>query len=354
MAFEDNDIPSMPFGQERERKQEHAAVSGMIEKPKKKGRFWRVLFGIFFSLSVLGNIFLFLMLVVIAALIASGPTGFLREEVLIKGPSTSKILVINLEGMILNQSARDIHEQIKSAKEDQFIKGLILHVRSPGGTISGSDQIYHQILKYRQETGRPVVAFMEGMAASGGYYASVACDKIVAEPTTITGSVGVIMSYFVLEEFLEAKLGIEPVIIKSGARKDWPSLFQKPTEEQIQYLDEKLIQPAYERFVNIVADGRPTLSIDDVRQLADGSIYGAQEALDKEMIDEIGYFEDAVDTILSMAGIENAQVVEYRRPFSMMSLFSTQVDVGFKVDKKTLYEMMLPEALYLCDMTGNN
>jgi protease-4 len=195
---------------------------------------------------------------------------------------------------------------------------------------------------------------MEGMAASGGYYTSVACDKIIAEPTAITGSVGVIMSYFVMEELFETKLGIEPVIVKSGLKKDWPSSFQKPTEEQLKYLDEKLIQPAYERFVKIVADGRPTLSIDDVKRLADGSIYGAQEALDEEMIDDIGYFEDAVETILSMAGISDAQVVEYQRPFSMMNLFGTQITRGFKLDKKTLYELMLPEALYLCDIMGSN
>ncbi|MHC4293212.1 MAG: signal peptide peptidase SppA [Planctomycetota bacterium] len=354
MDFDENNIPIESFDEGRERSQEPVIVSGFTEKPRKKGRIWRVLFGIFFSLSILGNVFLFLMLIVLAAIVTSGSAGLLRENVLIKGPSTSKIVVINLRGMIMGQAARDIREQIEAASENRYVKGLILRVNSPGGTISGSDQIYHEILQYRQETGKPVVAYMEGMAASGGYYTSVACDKIIAEPTTITGSVGVIMSYFVMEELLEMKLGIEPVIIKSGLRKDWPSSFQKPTEEQLKYLDEKLIQPAYERFVNIVADGRPTLSIDDVKRLADGSIYGAQEALDEEMIDGIGYFEEAVEMVLSMAGISNAQVVEYQRPLSLMSLLGYQNKRGFKLDKKTLYELVLPEVLYLCDITGGN
>jgi len=353
MAYEDNDKPNISFGGERENGRDPISVSDVKGKQDRKGGGWRILFSILFLLSVLGNIFLFLILMVLAAMVLSGPSGMLREKVLIDGPSTQKIVVIDLQGVIVNQSAEDIREQIKAAREDRYVKGLILRIYSPGGTISGSDDIYHEILRYRKETGKPVLAVMKGIAASGGYYASVACDKIIAEPTTITGSIGVIMNYFVLEELLEMKLGIEPVVVKSGKRKDWPSYFQKPDEEQLQYFDEKLIQPAYERFVSIVDDGRSDLSIDEVRRLADGSIYGAQEALDNKMIDEIGYFEDAVDAILSMARLKEAQVVEYKRPFSMMNLFGSQVNRGLKLDKQTLYEFMLPEALYLCDYRGN-
>jgi protease-4 len=354
MEYEQQNNSSAPFDDGQQQRQEPIPIAGIIEKPREKGKLKRILFGIFFTLSVLGNIFLFLMLVGLAALIVSGPVGILRERVLVKGPSTSKIVVINLQGVIMNMAAEDIREEISAAKEDISVKGVILRVNSPGGTITASDEIYHHILRFREQTGKPVVAFMEGMAASGGYYGSVACDRIVAQPTTITGSIGVIMNYFVIEELLGMKLGIEPVIIKSGLKKDWPSWFQKPSEEQLQYLDKKMIQPAYERFVNIVAEGRDALSIDDVKRLADGSIYGAQEALDEEMIDEIGYFEDAVSAVLSLAGITNAKVVEYQRPFSMMNLFGSQLNTGIKFDRKTLYELMLPQALYLCDVAGGN
>ncbi|MHC4757369.1 MAG: signal peptide peptidase SppA [Planctomycetota bacterium] len=354
MEYEQQNNSSAPFDDGQQQRQEPIPIAGIIEKPREKGKLKRILFGIFFTLSVLGNIFLFLMLVGLAALIVSGPVGILRERVLVKGPSTSKIVVINLQGVIMSMAEEDIREEISAAKEDISVKGVILRVNSPGGTITASDQIYHHVLRFREQTGKPVVAFMEGMAASGGYYGSVACDRIVAQPTTITGSVGVIMNYFVIEELLETKLGIEPVIIKSGLKKDWPSSFQKPSEEQLQYLDEKLVQPAYERFVNIVAEGRDALSVDDVKRLADGSIYGAQEALDENMIDEIGYFEDAVSAVLLLAGITNAKVVEYQRPFSMMNLFGSQLNTGIKFDRKTLYELMLPQALYLCDVAGGN
>ncbi len=101
---------------------------------------------------------------------------------------------------------------------------MIIRVNSPGGTISGSDQIHNEIVKYRSETNQPVVAFMQGVAASGGYYSSVACDKIIAEPTAITGSIGVIMGYLVLQQLLEEKLGIQPIVVKAGDKKDWPKL----------------------------------------------------------------------------------------------------------------------------------
>ncbi len=108
--------------------------------------------------------------------------------------------------------------------------------------------------------------------------------------------------------------GILPVIIKSGEKKDWPSPFQPPTEEQLQYLQE-LINPPYERFVKVVADGRPSLTLADVKRLADGSIYGASEAVDEMLVDSIGYLDDAIIQVKSMANIEKAHVVEYRKPF---------------------------------------
>jgi len=143
---------------------------------------------------------------------------------------------------------------------------------------------------------------MQGVAASGGYYTSVACDKIIAEPTAITGSIGVIMGYLVVQELLEEKLGIQPVVIKEGRRKDWPSSFQPPTEEQLQYLQDKVLTPAYERFVQIVDEGRPSLTLADVRRLADGGIYSTSEALNENLIDEIGYLDEAIKQVKSLAG----------------------------------------------------
>jgi len=321
-------------------------------KPPKKRTGWKIFWGIFIGLSVLANFVLLAMLVLvgIAAAFGAGYKDALVEEVIISGPRTTKIAVITLQGVIDGEKAQELYSQLKSARQDKRVKGLIIRVDSPGGTISASDQIYNEILKYRHKTDKPVVAFMQGVAASGGYYTSVACDKIVAEPTVITGSIGVIMGHFVFQELFEDKLGIQPVIFKSGPKKDWPSPFQPTTEEQRQYIQDKLINPAYERFVQIVAEGRPSLTLTDVKRLADGSIYGAQEALDEKLIDEIGYIDEAIKLVLSMAKIEKAEVVEYRKPFSLSGFLSSRSRNALKIDRTTLYELSTPQLLYLWNM----
>ncbi|MBN1795424.1 MAG: signal peptide peptidase SppA [Sedimentisphaerales bacterium] len=319
---------------------------GPPEPPKKKSG-WKIFWGISLGLSVLGNIVFFLMIVGLLAFLVTGQTDIMTEKVVVTGDSSKKIAVIKINGIIDSTTAKDIIEQLQHAWQDNRVKAVILSVDSPGGTISGSDRIYNEIINYRDMTGKPVIAFMRNLAASGGYYVSVASDEIVAEPTVITGSIGVIMGYLVVEELLEDKLGIQPVIIKSGEKKDWPNSFQKPSEEQLAYLDKKVIQPAFERFTQIVADGRSELSMDDVMRLSDGSIYSADEALNEKMIDEIGYFEDAVSAAEELAGIKNAQVVEYKRPFSLGSLLGAEARSIFKLDRKTLYELATPEVMYL-------
>ena len=166
------------------------------------------------------------------AFIATGQTGrFYEEAVVREGPSGTKIVVVNLEGVIDGRQANSIYRQLKTAGKDESVRALIVRVNSPGGTISGSDRIYAEIRRYRNETGQPVVAFMEGVAASGGYYASVACDRIMAEPTALTGSIGVVMSYFVFQDLLENKLGVQPVFLTKGDKKDWPSSFEHPSRK---------------------------------------------------------------------------------------------------------------------------
>ena len=240
-----------------------------------------------------------------------------------------------------------MYEQLRSARRDRFVKGVILRVNSPGGSISGSDTIYNELLKYRDQEGIPVVAFMHGVAASGGYYVSVACERIVAEPTVLTGSIGVIMGHFVFEKLLEDKLGITPVFLKEGLKKDWPSSFREPTDQELQYLRQQVLLPPYERFIDIVAEGRTDLSRSEVKELADGGIMGAQEAVDKKLVDEVGYLDDAVETVKSMAGIRRARVVEYRRYFSLASVLAAQSKAVLRLDRAKLYELTTPEVLYL-------
>jgi protease-4 len=348
MDFEQNDNLNKPL-QPQPPEPIYDLTQGVpsAEKTPEKRIGWKIFWGIVLGLSVLANIMLFLMLIGMAAVFATGQRGVFTEEVIQAGPRTAKILVINVRSIIDSEQAQDVCRQIQSAQRDKHIKGLIVRVNSPGGTISGSDQICNEIRKYRKEEDKPVVAFMQGVAASGGYYVSVGCNKIVAEPTVITGSIGVIGGHFVVQELLEEKLGIQPVIFKSGQKKDWPSYFQPVTEEQRQYIQDKLITPAYNRFVQIVDEGRESLTLDDVKRLADGSIYGAEEALNEKLIDKIGYIDEAIEQVKLLAGLEKAQVVEYRKPFSLAYFLNSRSGNILKIDKSTLYELSTPQILYL-------
>ena len=321
-------------------------VSFQPQQPKKK-RWWKIVWGIITGISILGNIVLLMLLVFFASFFVLGAEDYFYEDVIIRGPAENKIAVISLDGIIDERASQDIYKQLRYAQSDGTVKGVILRINSPGGLVSSSDQIYNEVTKFRKKTGRPVVAFMQGTAASGGYYSAVACNEIVAEPTVITGSIGVILNYFVLQQLLEGKLGIEPVVIKSGQKKDWPSLFNPPDEEQLKYLRDKLITPTYERFVDIVADSRKDLTRDDVKRLADGSIYGADEALKEKLIDNIGYIDEAVSQMLKLAGLKEARVVQYRRPFSLAYLLSAKTDAIPKLDTNLLHKLSTPQVMYL-------
>lgn len=323
-------------------------ASGQRMEPRRKGAGWRIFWGIVLALSVMANIVLFMMLLGVVAMFATGQRGLLTEEVIREGPARTKIAIISVEGLIYGEQAKSVYRQLKVAREDKHVKGVIVRVNSPGGTISASDQIYMAISKFRKEENKPVVAFMQGVAASGGYYTSVACEEIIAEPTTITGSIGVISWYFVVQELLEEKLGILPVVVKSGQKKDWPSSFRKPTPEEIQYMRDKLITPALDRFVEVVAEGRKAkLTLDDVRRLADGGIFGAQEAKEEKLIDEIGYLDKAIERVKSLAKIDKARVVQYRKPFSLTDFLSYRKSNILQIDRTTLYELGTPQILYL-------
>jgi protease-4 len=357
MDFEDNNsnLSEVPEGQGPEKPQGvppqpiRGLGAGVVraEKPK-SGSGWRVFWTIVLGFSVMANVVLFLMLIGVVGVLMAGQRGLLTEEVIRDERGRAKIAVVTVEGIIHAQAAQDVYRQLKAASGDRYVKGVIVRVNSPGGTISASDQIYKEILKFREEKKKPVIAFMQGVAASGGYYASVACEKIMAEPTTITGSIGVISWYFVVQELLENKLGVLAVTVKAGEKKDWPSSFKVPTQDQLDYMQEKLVTPAFERFVEVVAEGRKgSLTLEDVRRLADGGIFGAKEAVEEKLIDDNGYLDDAVDLIKSMAGIQRADVVQYRKPFSLMDLMSYKKEDTLKISKSTLYELSTPETLYL-------
>ena len=321
---------------------------------KKKGSGWKIFWGIVITLSILANGFMFLMLIGMGTILAAGSSPAtddgLVEDVLVSGSYSRKIAVININGIIDGTMSTWVQRQFNRAETDDAVRAIIVRIDSPGGDVASSDQIHYYINRFKQRTGKPVLCFMQSVAASGGYYSAVACDEIMAEPTVITGSIGVIMNYMVLKDLLEQKLGIIPVTIKSGKHKDWPSMFNEVTEEQKTYLNEKLVMPAFDRFVKLVAEGRQTvLSEQQVRELADGSIFSAPEALDRKLIDEIGYFDDAVNRIQQMAQISNAQVIEYYERFSLWYLLNAKAEPKIDLESQILEYLAGPRLLYLWD-----
>jgi protease-4 len=233
----------------------------------------------------------------------------------------SKVAVIEVRGVIDPYRADVVRVLVDEVLAARSFKAVVLRVDSPGGGIAPSDQIWYQVKRLRDE-GLPVVASFGGLAASGGYYISCGTDHIVAEPTCITGSIGVIAQTFILQGLLE-KVGIEPVTLLAtdSPEKDLGNPYRPWTEEDhLQYVE--MLDAAYAIFNTRVREGRATVITDPARvdEIADGSIFTAQEALDSGLVDAVGYLDDAITAAESQAGIRQgrATVVFLREPTAFL------------------------------------
>ena len=294
--------------------------------PRKRTSVLAVLTVILLVLSIAANAVLLIMVIGLAAMLGGSLAGggvedTYLERVIERGPSSQKIAVIRIEGLIYDPLVAQVRAKLDRAARDDDIKAVILRINSPGGYLTASDMLYHEINSFARETGKPVVAAMDGVAASGGYYAACAAGDIVAQRTTVTGSIGIIAQYFFLSGLLEDKLGIRTATLKMGDQKDWPNMFAADiTPEQSEYIMTTLLQPGYDQFVDVVAEARE-MDRDEVLRLATGRIYMAREARERGLIDRIGYFETAVEIAKERAGIERARVVELIQPFGFLELF---------------------------------
>ena len=255
------------------------------------------------------------------------------------GGSSGKIVLINIEGTIVGggsgygllgseSGADDIAKQIKRAGEDSSVKAILLRINSPGGSAAASQELHEEVKKAR-DNGKIVVASMSDVAASGGYYVACGADKIIANPGTMTGSIGVIFSQLQYSELLE-RYGIRANVIKSGKYKDIGSPLRNMTEEERHILQE-MIDDIYLQFVRAVAEGRQ-MNESEVLELADGRIFTGKRAKELGLVDDLGNFQDAVDLAAEVAGIEGKpKVVEYgkKSPFeSFFGLFARELGHG--------------------------
>ncbi len=210
----------------------------------------------------------------------------------------SKVAIINIYGVI--ESSGDIVRQLDRWGDDNSVKAIVLHINSPGGGVTPSQEIYEKVLRVRAETDKPIIASMSSVCASGGYYIACAADRIVANAGTITGSIGVIFQYPVIEDMFD-KVGIKYHTIKSGSRKDVGSPFRDPTEADSLML-QAVVDDTYDQFVQAIVDNRE-IGRDEVLSLADGSIYSGRQAYRLGLVDSLGTFEDAVDLAGEICGL---------------------------------------------------
>lgn len=251
----------------------------------------------------------------------------LQERVTYRHPGwvRDRIAVIDVSGVLMNARefgflsegehiVSQIVEQLEKAASDERVKGIVLRINSPGGSVTASDILYEEVLAFKKRTGKPVVAFFQDVAASGGYYVACATDEIVAQKTTITGSIGVIMQMVDLSGTM-LRLGISTDAIKSGQFKDAGSPFREMKEEE-RAIFQSMIDGFYRQFVDVVDTGRAGLGREDVVKLADGRVYTASQALGVGLVDRIGTIHQAVEIAKKRAGIKKAHVVMYRRPLS--------------------------------------
>ena len=216
-------------------------------------------------------------------------------------------------------SVSAVLNRLSMIKRDESVKGVLLLIESPGGTVTASDVIYHAVREFKEETGMPVVTMMKGTATSGAYYVAAASDYIVAYPTTITGSIGVILYSFNFKGLMD-KYGVKYVAVKTGEFKDMMSPFKGINGAELAYM-QTIVDRMLEQFVSAVAGGRKNLSVERVKKLADGRIYIAGDAVALGLIDATGYFKDAVEALAQRAGIAAPNVVEFESQRGILGYF---------------------------------
>lgn len=235
-------------------------------------------------------------------------------------------------------ASETIIDLIEQAAGDDNIRAIVLRVDSPGGGVVASDEIHHALT----QVDKPIVVSMGSLAASGGYYISAPADYIYATPNTLTGSIGVISQFVVAEELLE-EVGVDVIVITAGDVKDFGSFNREMTEEERAYWQD-LINQTHEDFIQVVAEGRG-MAVADVRPLADGRVFRGEEAVTLGLVDEIGYYDDAVHKAADLAGIEGEpNIVELTPSLSFWdSLYGLRTSAGLSPDLDAiLRDLALP------------
>ena len=285
------------------------------EEPRRRRR-WPYVVG---GLVAFGLVGLAVVAVVLLLVVGGTTVPAVYDEEYVAGDGPYTIAVVPVEGTIApadnalggtqpTTTPEGLADALRQAGQDTSVVAVVLEVNSPGGGVTASDEMHQSILDFRENTGKPVVVSMGDTAASGGYYISTAADRIVANETTLTGSLGVI---FQLNNFAEAadKYGIKQVVIKSGEYKDMGNAFRemRPDEREI---FQAIVDDSYSEFVDVISEGR-RIPEDRVREIADGRVYSGSQARDLGLVDSFGDLDEASATAGTLAGTKDTTVVRY-------------------------------------------
>ena len=257
------------------------------------------------------------------------------KTVLYEGAVLPRIAIVDVSGMIYNASrprllsvaenpVSRLHEQLVQAAKDHRVKAVLLRINSPGGTVTATDAMYRQVMRFKEKSGKPVVALMMDVAASGGFYLACSADQIVAYPTTITGSIGVVIHTISLQVALQ-RFGVQTQTMASGPNKAAGSLFSTLQPEQ-RKIFQALIDDFYRSFVAVVRERRP-IADDQLKVVTDGRIFSGTRAAELGLVDRIGDLHTAFALAKSRAGVSRANLVVYHRPARYVgSPYATQLE----------------------------
>jgi len=262
-------------------------------------------------------------------LVSVGDLGLLGrrrplEETTVGGEGRAKVLLLKVAEVISDEPRKRafglveeegtvsrVRAELERAENDDRVKAIVLRIDSPGGGVTASDEVYQELLRFKRKRAIPIIASLGDVAASGGYYVACAADRIVAHPTTMTGSIGVIMVNFNVEGLL-GKIGVRNETFKAGEHKDLLSPFRGATPEERRIV-QSILDALHARFVTIVRENRPRIDASRLGELTDGRIFHAGQALEAGLVDQIGDLDAAIDVAKAAAKVEKARVVAYQR-----------------------------------------
>jgi protease-4 len=279
--------------------------------------------------------------------VQDGPkgAGFLRG---------GKIAIIEVEGMLANARTGGgligfgaeenklslFTQQLERAEKDAAVKAVVLRINSPGGTVTCSDTMYQMVKSFRAKTKKPVIADTQEVAASGAYFVACACDQIVAHPTSVVGSIGVIFETFEVSGAMN-KLGVTSTAIKSGDLKDMGSPF-KPLDPEARRVMQGIVDEYFARFVDVVRENRKITDEQRIKSVTDGRVFSGATALKLGLVDRNGLLTDAIDLARQLSGARGAKAIMYKRPYGYSG--SIYADTSIQPVRDNVMKLELPDS----------